>query len=121
MEAAQKPKKTITVEPYTGTVNVSFAGDMIASTKNALVLRETPYDPVFYIPFKDIYFEHLLKTTTSSHCPYKGDATYWGVTGSGEGASDVMWAYENPFEAVSGIADHGAFYANKVEIAATPA
>lgn len=111
-----KPQKVITVEPYDGIVTVSFAGDIIASSRKALVLRETPYEPVLYVPFEDIYFEHLEKTATSTHCPYKGDASYWSVTGSGEGAADVMWAYEHPYEGVAKIARHGAFYPKKVTI-----
>ena len=71
---------------------------------------------MLYIPFEDIYFEHLRKTGTSTHCPFKGDATYWGVSAQGEAEDDVMWAYEAPYDEVIAIAAHGAFYPDKVTI-----
>ena len=114
------PSHKITVEPYNGSVTVSFAGAIVASTENALVLREASYPPVFYIPFEDVYFEFLHRSNSSTHCPFKGDATYWNASASGEGAADVMWAYENPYDEMAPIKDHGAFYPNKVRIEASP-
>ncbi len=92
------PEHTITVEPFDGIVNVYFAEAILASSDEALVLREENYPPVFYIPFKDVYFEFLGRTDTTTHCPFKGDATYWSATAAGEFEKDVMWAYENPYD-----------------------
>lgn len=114
----ERPKSHITIEPFDGVVTVTFSDAVIASTKNALVLREGSYDPVFYIPFKDIYFDFLRRSETASHCPHKGNAAHWSVTAVGESMDDVMWAYEQPYEGVSQIAGHGAFYPKKVRIEA---
>lgn len=110
------PAHTITVTPYPRTVTVRFGDAVIASTTRALELREGSYPPVLYVPFVDIYFEHLEKTSTRTHCPFKGDATYWGVTAQGVAAADVMWAYEAPYDEMLAISDHAAFYADKVTI-----
>jgi uncharacterized protein (DUF427 family) len=114
------PEHTITVEPFDGIVNVYFAEAILASSDEALVLREQNYPPVFYIPFKDVYFEFLGRTDTTTHCPFKGDATYWSATAAGEFEKDVMWGYENPYDEMLAIKDHGAFYTNKVRIEANP-
>jgi uncharacterized protein (DUF427 family) len=114
------PEHTITVEPFDGIVNVYFAEAILASSDEALVLREQNYPPVFYIPFKDVYFEFLGRTDTTTHCPFKGDATYWSATAAGEFEKDVMWAYEKPYDEMLAIKDHGAFYTNKVRIEANP-
>lgn len=116
----RNPGRRITVEPFEGIVNVSFAEAILASSDEALVLREEDYPPVFYIPFKDVYFAFLGRTDTSTHCPYKGDASYWNVTAAGESEKGVMWAYENPYDEMIRIKDHGAFYPNKVRIEANP-
>lgn len=113
---ACNPDHRITVEPYPGTVTVRHADVIVASSKKARLLREGNFAPVYYIPFDEIYFEHLQKTGTRSHCPFKGDATYWRVTAAGEAVQDAMWAYETPFDEMSAIRDHGAFYANRVTI-----
>ena len=117
----RNPSHQITVEPFDGTVVVTFSDAILASTNHAKVLREVGYSPVCYIPFKDIYFEFLTPTSTHSHCPYKGDATYWRVSAGGEALDDVMWAYEAPFDEMLAIRGHAAFYPDKVRIEANPA
>jgi uncharacterized protein (DUF427 family) len=114
------PEHTITVEPFEGVVVVTFSDVIVASTENALVLREADYPAVLYIPFKDIYFDFLHKSETRTHCPFKGDASYWGASGSGNADDDVMWAYQAPFDEMAAIRDHGAFDPKKVRIEATP-
>jgi uncharacterized protein (DUF427 family) len=116
----RNPDYRITVEPFDGVVNVAFFDAIIGSSDKALVLREGDYPPVFYIPFKDIYFDFLQPTETRTHCPYKGDASYWGVTAAGESEKDIMWAYESPYDEMQRIRSHGAFYPNKVRIDAHP-
>ena len=110
------PEHTITVEPFDGVVNVKFRDVIIASTDRAKLLREANYKPVLYIPFEDIYFVHLEKTATSTHCPFKGDASYWRVKGQDQAANDVMWAYQHPYDEMLEIKDHGAFYPDRVVI-----
>ncbi len=112
------PEHTITVEPYGGHVTVRAGGKEIASSDKALVLKEASYPPVLYVPFSDIAFDALEATETSTHCPFKGDASYWGLKG---GDSDVMWAYQHPYDEMTRIIDYGAFDPKKVEVEATAA
>ncbi|MBZ9808854.1 DUF427 domain-containing protein [Mesorhizobium sp. B292B1B] len=116
----RNPDKVITVEPYKGTVTVRAGDTVIASSTNAKVLTEAPYPAAFYIPFADIDFSKLSGTQSSTHCPYKGDASYWSVLPAGEAGKDAMWAYEQPFDEMAEIRNHGAFYASKVSIEAKP-
>jgi uncharacterized protein (DUF427 family) len=116
----RNPGHRITVEPFDGVVTVTFSDAVIASSDEALVLKEGDYPPVFYLPFKDIYFDFLKPSDNRTHCPYKGDASYWNVTAVGEALKDVMWAYREPYDEMGTIRDHGAFYANKVRIEANP-
>ena len=116
----RNPDKVITVEPYKGTVTVRAGNTVIASSTNAKVLTEAPYPAAFYIPFADIDFSKLSGTQSSTHCPYKGDASYWSVLPAGEAGKDAMWAYEQPFDEMAEIRNHGAFYASKVSIEAKP-
>ena len=116
----RNPDKIITIEPYVGTVTVRAGDTVIASSTKAKVLSEAPYPAVFYIPFADIDFDRLSGTEHSTHCPYKGDASYWSVLPAGEAGQNAMWAYERPFDEMTEIRDHGAFDASKVTIEATP-
>ena len=80
-----------------------------------LALREAAYPPVLYVPRKDVDMSALARTTHSTFCPYKGDASYFSIPAGGERATNAVWTYENPFEAVAAIKDHVAFYPDRVE------
>lgn len=112
------PERTIAISPHPGKVVVRASGRILASTDTALELKEADYPPVLYIPFADIDFGHLARTATSTHCPFKGEATYWQVGLPGDGSPDVMWAYEKPYDEMEAIRDHGAFYPDRVTIEA---
>lgn len=119
-EVRGDPTRPISVEPFNGIVTVHLSDVMLGSSAEALVLREADYPPVFYIPFGDIYFEFLQRSATSTHCPFKGDASYWSASPAAGGTADVMWAYEQPNNDVLAIKNHGAFYPDKVRIETRP-
>ncbi|MDG4854499.1 MAG: DUF427 domain-containing protein [Mesorhizobium sp.] len=116
----RNPDKVITIEPYRGTVTVSAGDVVIARSTRARLLSEPPYPAVFYIPFDDIDLSKLARTEHSTHCPYKGNASYWSVLPAGDSGRDAMWAYEQPFDEVVEIRDHGAFYTSKVTVETKP-
>jgi uncharacterized protein (DUF427 family) len=119
--ASPSPRpQDISIEPFAGTVTARFSDAIIASSERARVLYEPGHDPVFYIPFDDIYFDLFARSNTVSRCPIKGMASYWNVSAVGDGAKDAMWAYETPNPVAVGIAHHGAFDERVVRIEATP-
>ncbi|HET7481866.1 MAG TPA: DUF427 domain-containing protein [Actinomycetota bacterium] len=108
------------VEPCDKRVRVSFNGEVIADTTDAKVLRETGLPPVYYVPFADIRREVLTRTDHSTHCPFKGQASYWTVTVGDRAAENALWAYEDPIPESRYLVDHAAFYTNKVELEIDP-
>ena len=85
----------ITTRPSLRHVRV-LAGDgtVLAETDKAVELDETGLPTRFYIPREDVRTELLTPSETTSHCPFKGDATYF----SAPGAPDAFWVYEHPSE-----------------------
>ena len=57
----------------------------------------------------------MRRTDHGSHCPFKGDASYWTIEVGGRVAENAVWSYEEPFEAVSAIKDHVAFYRDRMD------
>jgi uncharacterized protein (DUF427 family) len=104
----------IQIRPAGGRVRVMFNGELIAESGEALVLEEGKYQPVYYVPRKDVKMERLIRTSHTSHCPHKGDATYYSVS-NGRTARNAVWSYEQPIEQVQAIKDHLAFYPDKVD------
>jgi uncharacterized protein (DUF427 family) len=73
---------------------------------------------VFYIPLADVDMAALRRSDHSTHCPFKGDASYYDVVTDGGVVGNAVWEYQQPYESVDAIAGHVAFYPSKVEISA---
>ena len=110
------PDHPITITPTKERVRVTFNGKVVADSKRALVLQEAAYKPVFYIPREDAQMALFARTTNATHCPYKGDASYYSVLPAGADGVNAVWTYEQPYDAVADIREHVAFYPNKVSI-----
>lgn len=93
-----------------GTWTVRAGGAVLAETKNALELREGDMRAVIYIPREDIAMAFLDGTDKTTHCPFKGDATYFSVVTKSRTLDNVAWSYENPNDAVAEIKGHLAFH-----------
>jgi uncharacterized protein (DUF427 family) len=106
----------ITIAPITERVRVVWRGRTIADSTGALELAEAGYKPVAYIPREDVDMSLLARTDRVTTCPYKGEANYYSIA-DGEGSDDnAVWTYETPKTEVGEIAEHLAFYPNRVEI-----
>ena len=110
------PDHPITIGPAAGRWQVRLAGQVIADSVDALVLRESTYPQVIYFPRADVAMAQLSRTDRSTHCPYKGDAAYYSVEAGGQVAENAVWTYEQPYPAMAQIDGRLAFYPNKVEI-----
>ncbi|HEY4017837.1 MAG TPA: DUF427 domain-containing protein [Pseudonocardiaceae bacterium] len=115
------PDHPITIEPSTDHVVVRAGDAVIADSGAALVLRESTYPPVYYVPLSDVDPEVLVDSKTQTYCPYKGDASYYSVTGPDGEIVDAIWTYREPYPAVAEILGHVAFYPDRVSITATSA
>ncbi len=109
----------ITITPTQGRVVVRVGGEVVADTHAALTLQESTYPAVQYIPLDDVNPQALTPSSTSTYCPYKGDAGYYDVTVRGATVEDAVWTYERPYTAVADIAGRVAFYADKADISIT--
>ena len=107
----------ITTHPFAGHVQVERDGRVLASSDRATALEETGLPTRYYLPREDVRTDLLEPSGTTSHCPFKGDATYL----SAPGAADAFWVYEAPSEAdalpVAGLL---APWPGRVEVTVTP-
>ena len=110
------PDHPITITENPKRVRVLYQGHLLAETDHALALKEATYPVVQYVPREDVAMDFLSRTDHSSHCPYKGDASYFTIFRDGEMAENAVWTYEEPFPAMEQIRGFLAFYPNRVEI-----
>jgi uncharacterized protein (DUF427 family) len=109
----KRPDHRIEVTPAKRHVRVMFGGQPIADSRNALAMKEGSYPVVYYFPRADVKMDRLARTTHSTHCPFKGDASYFSLKG---GADNAVWSYEQPYDEMAAIKEHLAFYPDKVSI-----
>jgi uncharacterized protein (DUF427 family) len=109
------PDHPISIGRNPARVVVSVAGRVIADTRNALILRESDYPPVQYIPREDVDLSQLKRTDHATYCPYKGDCSYYNIPAGGKKSFNALWSYENPYPAVAQIKGHVVFYPDRVD------
>ena len=102
----------IKIRPADGTWTVRAGGAVLGESSNALELTEGDYPAVIYFPRGDIAMEFLDASEKSTHCPHKGDASYFSIVTKSTVLQDAAWSYEAPKEGVAQIKDHLAFYAS---------
>jgi uncharacterized protein (DUF427 family) len=105
----------IEIRPAGVRVRVTFNSEVIGESADALLLEEDAHPPVYYLPRKDVKMERLIRTSYTTHCPHKGDATHYSVC-NGRTARNAVWSYEKPHGGVAAIRERLAFYPNQVTI-----
>ncbi|MDF5752144.1 DUF427 domain-containing protein [Spongiactinospora sp. TRM90649] len=103
----------IEVTPVSDQVVVRVGDVIVATSSRPVLLTETGCPPRYYLPSADVQMDLLRSSATTSHCPFKGDATYWSVQGGDAVAEDVVWSYTEPFPRVKEIAGLLAFWGEK--------
>ena len=100
----------IKIRKAAGTWSVRAGGAVLAESTNALELTEGDLPPRIYIPRDDIAMAFLDPSETTTHCPHKGDATYFSVVTKSTTLENAAWSYEAPKDDVARIKDHVAFW-----------
>ncbi len=109
----------LTITPAPCHIRGEVSGHAIVDSRRAFVLRETRHAPTYYFPREDVRMDLLRQTKHHTHCPFKGDATYWSVeTGKpgDAGVENVAWSYDVPYPGIEQITGYIAFYTNKMDM-----
>jgi len=100
----------IDIAPHQGVAKVTWRGRVIVESQRALVLRETRHNPVIYFPRADADMTVMQRSAHTTHCPHKGDASYFNLAEGAALDQNAVWSYETPITAVAAISQHLAFY-----------
>src|SRR5215218_5445433 len=60
-------------------IRARLAGETVVDSRHAKLLHEQAHLPVYYFPEVEVRMDLLEPTDHSTHCPYKGEASYWSV------------------------------------------
>ena len=67
------------IEPGRRRVRAILNGETVADSARVLVMHETGYRPVTYVPREDVRMDLMRPSALRTHCPFKGDASYWTI------------------------------------------
>jgi uncharacterized protein (DUF427 family) len=108
----KRPDHSIVTQPAGVRVQVRAGGRVIADSRDALVMKEGDYPPVYYFPRADVAMDRLVRSSHTTYCPFKGTASYFSLR---DGAENAVWSYEVPYDEMSAIRERLAFYPAKVD------
>lgn len=87
------------------TVRATWHSQVLAESDRTILVEGN-----HYFPLDDVATDFLGTSDTHTHCPWKGDASYYTVTVGGEANPDAAWYYPDPFPAAAPIRDYVAFW-----------
>ena len=113
--AAVSPKHTLYLEPCPKRLRIVVAGETVADSRRGLLLHETGLLPRWYFLREDVRFDLLEPTDHSTHCPFKGDASYWTLRVGDRVEDNAVWGYEEPVPEMAQLAGLVSFYGERVD------
>jgi uncharacterized protein (DUF427 family) len=113
--AIEGPAHRILFEPVGRRVRLELAGETVLDTTGAMLLHETAIRPRLYVPLADARAELLRPSETTSHCPFKGDASYRSVQVGDLIAVDALWVYDEPLAAAAWLGGFAGVYEERFD------
>lgn len=107
-------RPTITIDDVPETVRVIHGGVVLAESRRARLLREGNLLPRWYIPREDVRAD-LMPSQKHSVCPWKGEASYFGVRIGDAIFPDLIWYYPDATPEMKKIENCLCFYNEKVD------
>ena len=111
---AKHPGYEVKLQPAAGRHALFFNGQCVADSTEAVLVQETKHYPVVYFPAAAVPQAVLRATEHASHCPFKGDATYWDLAVGDEVLKNAVWAYPDPYDECDPIAGYYGFYLSRL-------
>jgi uncharacterized protein (DUF427 family) len=108
------PGRALYLEPTPKRLRVEVGGVTIADSRRAVILHEGGQQPIYYFPPQDVRADVLEDSDRHTHCPKKGDASYYTIRAGGEVVQDGAWYYPDPLPGTPPIKDLIAFYFNRM-------
>jgi uncharacterized protein (DUF427 family) len=121
MENTEKRHYAV-VDKYQRKLTLKKGEQVIVESENALILKEvgkSVYNPVFYFPKGDLKVELVKEPQRQSHCPIKGDATYWNFENTPT-EEYFAWSYEDPLPRAKKITGYLGFNMKDLTLVSEP-
>ena len=107
----EAPAHRIYFEPYPRRMRAMIGDQVVLDSVRGQLLFESNHSPKLYVPIEDIDGSLLEPSDHTTHCPFKGDASYRHLAG----VENAVWVYEDPIEAASWLEGYASLYWDKAD------
>jgi uncharacterized protein (DUF427 family) len=98
-EGTTRVRGRVRIERGTKRVRAYLGGELVADTRQPLLVWEKPFYPAYYFPAADVRAELLSPDGSVVHSPSRGDGHTFTVSGGHKAAAGAALRYEHsPFE-----------------------
>ncbi|MDT7695123.1 MAG: hypothetical protein QOC67_3787 [Pseudonocardiales bacterium] len=104
------PAHRLLMHPFPRRVRAELAGETLLDTRNGVLVHETGLAPQLYVPEADLRSDLLKATDHSTHCPFKGDASYRSIHVGDRVVENAVWHYADPIGTASWLSGYAALY-----------
>jgi uncharacterized protein (DUF427 family) len=109
------PGRALYLEPTPKRIRVVVGGETIADSSAAMLLHESGHQPIYYFPPEDVLADVLEPDDRHTHCPKKGDASYYTIRVGDNAVEAGAWYYPDPLPDAPPIKDLIAFYWDRMD------
>jgi uncharacterized protein (DUF427 family) len=113
--AIEGPRHRLLLHPFPRRVRALFAGEAVLDSTRGALLHESNILPRLYVPIEDLRQDLLERTDHATHCPFKGDASYWSVRVGDRVAENAVWTYEEPIPEASWLRGLASVYPERMD------
>jgi len=104
------PAHKLLAHPFPRRVRAQVGGRTVLDTRAGVLLQETALLPRLYVPEADLDAAAFVPSDHTTHCPFKGDATYRSLRVGDRTVENALWAYPNPIPAASWLVGYASLY-----------
>jgi uncharacterized protein (DUF427 family) len=102
-------------EPSPRWVRVYFKSQLVADSREVMLLRETNHLPLYYFPKKDVRMDCLQPSDHTTDSGPKGEGVFWHVKVGDKVVDNAAFTFRNPPDNGPKLEDHVAFQWNEMD------
>jgi len=108
-------RRAVYIEPTPKRVRALLGGETVADSTRTLLLSESGLQPVYYFPPADVRTDLLEPSDRHTHCPKKGEASYYTLRLGDRLEEAIAWYYPEPLAGAGPLKNHIAFYFDRMD------